>query len=176
MNHIYWPEGYIPGSTDNYCSNEVIVKGLDADAVWPFLNDTDRWADCYENATDIRFYIGTGTELNAGARFRFTTFGLIVEAEVTEYVPPANGQPARVAWHGWCEGTEAERLDVHHAWLIETLEGGRVRILTQETQIGAPAKAMAVQKPNPMINAHQDWIEGLAREAAKAAGTAAAAD
>ena len=43
----------------------------------------------------------------------------------------------------------ADRLDVHHASLVEDLEGGRVRILTQETQKGAPAAALAVAQPNP---------------------------
>jgi len=167
MNQIYWPEGYLPGKTDNYASNEIIVAGLTAEQVWPYISNTSEWSKYYSNASDIYFYNGSGSELFEGARFRFTTFGLIVEAEVTEYVPPVNGEPARVAWHGWCEGSEDEKLDVHHAWLFENLSGERVRILTQETQIGKPAKNMAVQKPNPMINAHQEWIEGLAKAAMK---------
>lgn len=70
------------------------------------------------------------------------------------------GQPAHVAWHGW-SGEGNDRLELHHAWLIEDLSGGRVRILTQEAQNGAPAKEMAKKKPNPMINGHQDWLDGL---------------
>ena len=67
---------------------------------------------------------------------------------VTEYEPPTGDKPARVAWHGWVEGGEEARLDVHHAWLIEDLPGGRVRILTQETQVGKPAQELARTKPN----------------------------
>ncbi|WQR98427.1 hypothetical protein KVC81_03045 [Helicobacter pylori] len=29
MNAIQWPKKWIPGETDNFVSNEVIVKGLD---------------------------------------------------------------------------------------------------------------------------------------------------
>ena len=29
MSDIIWPEGYVPGFTDNYCSNEVIVTWPD---------------------------------------------------------------------------------------------------------------------------------------------------
>jgi len=47
------------------------------------------------------------------------------------------------------------------AWLIENLEGGRVRILTQETQIGKPAQELAQAQPNPLINGHQNWLNGL---------------
>ena len=165
MNEILWPKGYLPGETDNFASNEIIVKGLTAEEVWIYLDNTLEWAKYYTNASDIHFYNTLGPKLSAEARFRFVTFGLTVEAEVVEYVPPKDGKPARIAWHGWCEGMEEEKLDVHHAWLIENLEGGRVRILTQETQNGIPAKNMAVEKPNPMINAHQDWIEGLAKAA-----------
>lgn len=161
QNAIQWPEGYLPATTDNYVSNEVIVAGLSAAEVWVGLDDTRAWPSYYANASEIRFHDGTGPNLSAGARFRFTTFGFPVEAEVTEYVPPQLGQAARVAWHGWVEGDVEHRLDVHHAWLIEDLDGGRVRVLTQETQNGAPARELAAALPNPMLNAHQAWLEGL---------------
>lgn len=58
-----------------------------------------------------------------------------------------------------------------HAWLVEDLPGGRVRILTQETQFGRPAAALAEERPNPMLNGHQAWLDGLVRAASgKAAG------
>ncbi|GGW84232.1 hypothetical protein AB0E64_37765 [Streptomyces caelestis] len=47
----------------------------------------------------------------------------------------------------------------------EDLPGGRVRILTQETQIGRPAAEPARQTPNPMLNGHQVWLDGLVRAA-----------
>lgn len=70
------------------------------------------------------------------------------------------------AWHGWA-GEDDTRLDVHHAWLVEDLPGGRVRILTQETQKGKPAEDLAQARPNPMINGHQDWLDGLVAAARK---------
>lgn len=170
MNAIIWPADYLPGTTENFASNEMIVAGLSTADLWPLLNDATVWPSYYRNASDVRFYDGRGPELSQHARFRFTTFGFPVEAEVTEYVPPAAGEPARVAWHGWVEGDADARLDVHHAWLIEDLSGGRVRILTQETQKGKPAAELAATRPNPMINGHQEWLDGLidaARNVAK---------
>ncbi|SCB14065.1 polyketide cyclase [Rhizobium multihospitium] len=162
MNEIIWPKGYIPGFTENFVSNEVIVAGLSAEEIWPFLAYAPRWPSYYANSANIRFHDGGGPELQEGVRFYFETFGFPVEAQCAEYVPPANGQPGRVAWHGWAgeEGSES-RLDVHHAWLVEDLSEGRVRILTQETQKGKPAAELARAKPNPMINGHQDWLDGL---------------
>lgn len=159
---IIWPNGYLPGTTDNFVSNEVIVAGLSAEDIWPLLADATRWPSYYANSADIRFYDGKGPVLASGDRFFFKTFGFPVEAQVTEYVPPLQGRPGRIAWHGWsgAEGS-AERLDVIHAWLVETLPGGRVRILTQESQKGKPAQALATSKPNIMVNGHQDWLSGL---------------
>ncbi|HEI8866658.1 SRPBCC domain-containing protein [Serratia sp. AKBS12] len=168
MNAIIWPAGYLPGTTDNAVSNEIIVAGLSAAEVWPCITNTAAWPTYYSNASDIIFHDGSGPQLVDGSRFRFTTFGFLVEAQVTEYQAPAAGQAARIAWHGWVEGDAEERLDVHHAWLFEDLPGQRVRILTQETQNGKPAQALAQTRPNPMLNAHQEWIDGLAQAARQA--------
>lgn len=162
---IEWPAAYLPGKTDNYVSNEIIVANLSAEQVWLYLVDTRAWPAYYDNASDIRFKDGKGPQLVDGSRFRFTTFGFPVEAQVVEFIPPSAGTPGRIAWHGWVEGDAQHRLDVHHAWLIENLSGGRVRILTQEAQQGAPARDLAGARPNPMLNKHQEWIEGLAKAA-----------
>lgn len=165
MNEIIWPKEYLPGYTDNFASNEIIVANLTAEEVWVYLHDTSKWESYYANVADIKFYNTTGTILEKGTHFRFSTFGFPIEAEVLEYVAPTNSTPGRLAWHGWEEGSTKEgTLHVHHAWIIENLSEGRVRVLTQETQNGDAAKEMAVEKPNPMINGHQDWIEGLVKE------------
>jgi hypothetical protein len=169
MSDILWPAGYVPGFTENFVSNEVIVTGLTTADIWPLLDTPDLWPTYYANSAEPRFYDGKGPRFSAGARFFFKTFGFPVEAQVVEHVPPVPGQPARVAWHGWAgEEGAADRLDVHHAWLIEDLSEGRVRILTQETQKGQPAVALANDPAQPMINGHQQWLIGLVAAARKA--------
>ena len=160
MNEIIWPEGYLPGFTDNFASNEVIVAGLKAEDIWPLLASPSCWPTYYSNSDNIRLYDHAGPELANGVRFYFETFGFPVEAQCNEFEPPSADRPGRIAWHGWA-GEGDTKLDVHHAWLVENLDGGRVRILTQETQIGKPARELARAKPNPMINGHQDWLDGL---------------
>lgn len=162
MHYIEWPEGYLPGTTDNFVSNEEIVSGLSSADVWPLLEDAGMWSSYYQNASDLDFCDKADTLLAFGAHFRFNTFGFVVEAEVMELVAPQDGKPGRVAWRGVVEGGDAdEKLDVWHAWLVEDLPGGRVRILTQETQIGKLAENMAKTRPNPMLNGHQAWLDGL---------------
>lgn len=167
MNAIIWPEAYTPGETDNFASNEVIVKGLTTADIWPLLNVPARWPEYYGNASDTSFHDGKGPELEADVYFFFKTFGFPIEAQVTEYVPPKPGEAARLAWHGW-DGEGDTRLDVIHAWLVEDLPGNRVRILTQESQKGKPAQELAKTSPNPMINGHQAWLDGLVAAARKA--------
>ena len=160
MSDIIWPKGFVPGFTDNYCSNEVIVAGLSAAEVWPLLAQPEQWPSYYENSANPRFFDDKGPELSNGVHFYFETFGFPVESQCVEFIAPIEGEAGRVAWHGWAGEGEA-RLDVHHAWLVEDLSGGRVRILTQETQVGEPAKELAQTVPNPMINGHQAWLDGL---------------
>lgn len=160
MNAIHWPEGFIPGFSDNFVSNEVIVAGLTAEQIWPLLSQAVGWPQYYANSANVAFLDHQGPDLEVGVRFYFETFGFPVQAQCNEYEPPAAGAPGRIAWHGWA-GEGDSRLEVHHAWLIEDLPGGRVRVLTQETQNGKPAVELANTRPNPMLNGHQAWLEGL---------------
>ena len=70
---IVWPEAYLPGTTDNFASNEIIVSGLTAKQIWAQLDDTTRWPTYYSNVADIHFHDGSGPRLSANARFRFST-------------------------------------------------------------------------------------------------------
>ena len=40
LNEVNWPEGYLPGTTDNFASNEIIVRGITAKEVFDNLIDT----------------------------------------------------------------------------------------------------------------------------------------
>ena len=167
MNAINWPEDYLPGLTDNFASNEVIVQGLKAADIWPFLVDSSKWPTYYSNSGDVKMYNQDSFILNATTKFHFATFGFPIEAEITEYQAPEQGKPGRISWHGWAEGDADHRLDVIHAWLIEDLDHDRVRILTQESQKGKPAVDLHNSHPNTMINGHQDWLDGLVDIASK---------
>ncbi|MFJ9629835.1 SRPBCC domain-containing protein [Streptomyces sp. NPDC101175] len=162
QNAINWPAKYLPGTGDNFVSNEVIVAGVTAAQVWRFLIDTSEWERYYDNVADISFPHGGGPRLTAQLDFSFGTFGFPpLAAQVVEFQSPSEGVPGRLSWTAKQEGEPEQRLDVLHAWLVEDLPGGRVRVLTQETQIGRPAVALASERPNPMLNGHQAWLDGL---------------
>lgn len=160
---IHWPEKYTPGYTDNYVSNEIIVKDLSVNDVWPYLTSTAYWTKYYKNASDITFPQCGGPELTADVNFSFSTFGFpLLAAKVVEFVAPAQeGQVARLSQTAKQDRSPEDKLDVLHAWLLEDLDGGRVRISTQESQIGKPAVDLAKASPSPMLDGHQDWLNGL---------------
>jgi hypothetical protein len=168
QNAIHWPEKCLPGTGDDFVSNEVIVRGATAAAVWHYLTDPSTWESYYDNVADISFPQGGGPELWDGLRFSFGTFGFPpLDAHVVEFQAPADGVPGWLSWTAKQDGAPEERLDVLHAWLVEDLTGGRVRVLTQETQIGRPAAELARQTPNPMLNGHQAWLDGLVAAGSK---------
>ncbi|KAF2482528.1 hypothetical protein BDY17DRAFT_298677 [Neohortaea acidophila] len=159
---IIWPEKYLPGTTDNYTSNETIAPGLTAAQIWAKLNDITQWSTYYGHNVEQITPPSSGPHLKKGDVFKFSTFGFpVLECPVMESMPPEKGQAGRLAWSAKLEGSEEEAADVYHAWLVEDLPGGRVRILTQESQIGKPCAALAEARPNKMLLGHQDWLDGL---------------
>lgn len=167
MKSINWPTEYLPGTTDNFVSNEVIVAEVSLEDVWQNLVDTSKWESYYDNAANIVLEDKADTYLHFAEYFHFDTFGFPIDAQVMELIEPLDGKVARIAWHGWQNGDAETQFDVYHAFLIEKLEDGRIRLLTQESQIGKPAIELAKQSPNPMLNGHQAWLDGLVKASCK---------
>lgn len=166
---IIWPQKYLPGTTDNFVSNETIAKGITAQQIWALLADISKWETYYDNVSQIT-PPSSGPMLKKGDTFKFSTFGFpVLTCPVEESEAPTASSPGRIAWSAKLGGTEEknvtseskEDVDVYHAWLVEDLEGGRVRILTQESQIGQPAADLGQKRPNMMLMGHQDWLDGL---------------
>jgi hypothetical protein len=158
---IIWPEKYLPGTTDNFVSNEVIVKDISAQQIWALLSDISKWGSYYNNVSQIT-PPSSGPNLKKGDSFKFSTFGFpVLTCPVEESTPPSDGQPGRIAW----SFSLGDEVSGYHAWLVEDMSGGRVRVLTQETQIGKPAAELREKKPNRMLLGHQDWLEGLIKAA-----------
>ena len=82
MNAINWPKEYLPGLTDNYVSNEVIVKGITVEAVWEYLTNAATWPSYYSNSSDIKMLNQEDTHLISNTRLFFNPFGFRVDAEV----------------------------------------------------------------------------------------------
>lgn len=158
---IIWPQKYLPGTTENFVSNERIEKDISAAQIWALLNDISKWQTYYHNCDKVA-PPASGPNLKENDIFYFSTFGFpVLESQVHESVPPAPGQPGRLAWSAGLDGAADTAVHIYHAWLVEDLDGGRVRVLTQESQSGKPAADLGQAKPNQMLLGHQDWLDGL---------------
>lgn len=167
MKSINWPSEYLPRTTDNFVSNEAISNEITLEDTWINLVDTSNWETYYDNATNIELADKSSSYLHFAEIFHFDTFGFPIDAQVMELVEPVDGKTARITWHGWQNGDSETQFDVIHAFLIEKLNDGLIRLLTQESQIGRPAADLAKQNSNPMLNGHQAWIDGLVKAAKK---------
>ncbi|QDH13588.1 SRPBCC domain-containing protein [Formicincola oecophyllae] len=170
MPRIYWPAGFVPGFADNFASNEIVMKTMTADQAWPWLATPERWPGYFPSLSAIAFWRNDGPLLTEGVCFDFTVKvggkAYPMHNRILECVPPLPSdptRPARLAWHSWRgEENTPERFEVHHIWLMQNLEGGRLSILTQETQIGRAAVELANTHPNAMVMMHQAWLEAMA--------------
>ncbi|KAI8942511.1 hypothetical protein NX059_000575 [Plenodomus lindquistii] len=158
---ILWPAHFLPGTTDNFVSNERIIKDLTSSQIWALLANIDKWPSYYANCSNITPPT-SGPFLHLHNTFSFSTFGFPpLPCKVEESTPPeANGAAGRLAW-----SAKTDDVEVYHAWLVEDLQGQRVRVLTQESQIGSVFKEWEGKKPNVMLLGHQDWLDGLVSKA-----------
>lgn len=159
---IIWPDNFLPGTTDNYVSNEIIAKDITAAQVWALLADISKWTSYYKNCDSIT-PPSSGPLLQKDDHFQFATFGFPpLNAYVKESVAPSSpGVAGRIAWYAPVE----DGVEVYHAWVVEDLPGDRVRVLTQESQIGEVFVGLREDKPNKMLLGHQDWLDGLIKAA-----------
>ena len=112
MNEINWPKENLQGKTGNFCSNEVITKGITSKEVWHYLTDASLWPTYYSNSGDIKMYNQEKTILTKNTKFHFSTFGFPIEAEIIEFIPPEKGKEGRIAQHGQGEGDAEQRLEM----------------------------------------------------------------
>lgn len=115
QNAILWPEGYTPGFTENFASNEIIAAGLSAADVWPLLVTPSLWPSYYANSANVRFHGGKGPVLADGDRFYFETFGFPVEGSATSTWHLRMGNPA--AWPGTAGPARKAQI---RAWMCIT--------------------------------------------------------
>lgn len=150
---IRWPANFDPARAAVHVHNALTMTARPA-AVWGALIRAAEWAAFYANARNVVIE-GGGSDLFAGARFTWTTFGVRLISVVEEFAPME-----RIAWRAEAFGVRA-----WHAWLISPMDGG-CHVLTEETQHGFLARANSLVFPRRMGDWHQRWLDGLQAVAA----------
>jgi len=50
---IVWPEHFLPGTTDNFVSNERIAKEITSTQIWALIANISKWESYYKNCDQI---------------------------------------------------------------------------------------------------------------------------
>ena len=152
---IRWPEQHRPEVSALHAVNELQIAAP-RDRVFAWLRRPDLWPSYYGNSRFVKHHEGPWPEVELGSRFRWFTFGVMVQSEIVEFEPAE-----RLAWSAKELGATG-----HHGWVLTERDGGTF-VRTEETQRGW---GMALAKPvmsRLMVRYHQNWLEGLARVAAE---------
>jgi len=153
---IQRPDGFHPSEAPLHARNQFSAQGTDAGAVWAWLIRAERWAEWYDNCSDLEFLDDTdGPDLQPGTSFRWHTFGVTIQTQIEVFEPPR-----RLGWSGSGLGWEA-----YHAWRIDERDGG-CHLLTEETQRGVVPTLLGWYLRPQLLEEHQRWLEGLADRAA----------
>lgn len=152
---IIWPEDLRPEVASFHAVNELQMAADPAD-VWEWLRRPDLWTGFYGNARLIRHREGPWPAVEPGSRWRWLTFGVIVQSEIVEFEPGK-----RLAWSAKELGARG-----HHAWVLTPRDGGTF-VHTEETQRGWGVALVKPVMSRLMVRYHQRWLEGLARVAAE---------
>jgi hypothetical protein len=154
LDGVRWPDYFSPVNAPVHVRNELEIPSS-VDCVWAWLIRAKLWPTWYPNSVNVRFRTGTGPDLEAGARFRWKTFGVMIESEVVEFLPRE-----RIAWDAHSLG-----VDAYHAWVLRETPAGGCHVLTEETQHGSLARLQKLFLPNRMYRGHQIWLETLRDQA-----------
>jgi Polyketide cyclase / dehydrase and lipid transport len=144
-----WPAGFDPRTAPVYARNEIRTT-LTAEQLWPALVTATRWPEWYPDARRVSI-IGGGEVLTASSHFTWTTLGVRVKTQVTEFEPAR-----RLAWSGSGPGSKG-----YHRWILAPAADSSCLVVTEEVQIGLVPRLVAGRLRRSLHANHQRWIEGL---------------
>ncbi len=127
----------------------VIAAGLNT--VWNLLTDIAAWPNWQHDIDRANL----NTPLGVGAIFHWSTAGLAITSTVAELIPHE-----RIAWSGLMDGI----TDVH-VWRFMPVRDGGVRVQTEESWNGEPARLNRESMQRALDQSIRLWLESLKRRA-----------
>ena len=145
----HWPAGFDPRTAPVYARNEIRTDRT-AEQLWPALVTATRWPQWYPHAERV-VITGGGDALTATSHFTWTTLGVRVKTQITEYEPAR-----RLAWSGSGPGASG-----YHRWILTPAPDGGCLVVTEEVQTGFVPRLAAGRLRRSLHINHQQWLEGL---------------
>ena len=148
---IRWPAGFRPEDADYFSHNQTVIDAP-VQAVWAHFVDASKWPDWYPLTKQLEILDGR-TELSAGTRWHWTTFGLDVDATMDRFEPFES-----ISWYGY--GGRSEPT-FYHSWRFEDLGAGRTLAIYDEVGTGELAVHMRQRDEGEMHRGHELMLAGL---------------
>jgi Polyketide cyclase / dehydrase and lipid transport len=152
-----WPSGMEPGRALVHAHNEIVTTAS-PEHVWRWLCRGSTWPQWYRNCAWLNFPNGDGPDLKQNTQFVWKTFGATVRSTVIVFDPMRE-----IGWDAYAIGLRA-----FQGWLIEPLDRGGCRIVTEETQNGPLVWIGRWYLRRALLREHQNWLESLSNVATKA--------
>lgn len=158
---IQWPPAYEPALADGIVSNEIEVKDLTPEEIWPYLTNISDWDRFTKDVMDATFTDPSieDPHLFPKAEITYKEAGLDLAAHVLEVVKPKDDRAGRISWEGNVVSGNEASFSFCHAWLIAMGPGGKgCRILTEMSIKGSLASDSTL---GSFHNINGLWLEGL---------------
>jgi hypothetical protein len=138
-------------------ARNAIVTAASSEHVWRWLCRASVWPQWYSNCAWLNFPDGDGPDLKQNTHFVWKTFGVTVRSAVLVFDPMRE-----IGWDAYATG-----LHAFHGWLIEPLDHGGCRIVTEETQSGPLVWIGRWYLHRALLREHQNWLKSLSNVATK---------
>jgi hypothetical protein len=148
-SEIHWPNGFSPGEADLFAHNEISISAP-CSTIWKHIVEAPKWPQWYPNSQDVQIVGDRSGTLKPSSRFEFNTFGLHIDARISEFVPVS-----RVGWFG-----DGKDINAYHTWLLIPDPTG-CHVVTEEVAKGPAAIALRESDPNTMHRGHDLWLSTL---------------
>jgi hypothetical protein len=131
--------------------NDLLITAT-CERVWRHIIEATEWLEWYPNSKDVRIVGDDGTVLKEDTTFRWTTFGLLLESRISEFVPYS-----RIGWYGYAPSTAPS---FYHTWYL-TPRGDACLVVTDEVGKGRDAAHLREADESLMHRGHDLWLATL---------------
>lgn len=146
---VHWPSGFDPSHADLFSHNALVINAS-CERIWGHIVDATMWPQWYPNSKDVR--IDGDDILKEGSIFHWSTFGLLLESKVNEFVPFT-----RIGWYGYAPGMAPS---FYHTWYLKP-EAGACLVVTDEVGKGKDAAHLRDTDESLMHRGHDLWLATL---------------
>lgn len=157
---IEWPSAYSPEKADGIVSNEIQVKELTPEEIWPYLINISDWDRFAKGVMDANFVDPSidDPHLFHKAEFEYRTAGMSLAAQVLECVKPKDDRPGRISWEGSIKGESGAEFRFVQAWLLVMAPEHGTTVTTEMSIIGSGATDEVLAQLHEI---NGNWLEGL---------------